>query len=94
MAETDDPTLRSGFYASVEAAAAATATKTKTHHHNTRPPRKHVRHDSEDGSGDNFDTLSDPGEDDIGYDDDDDGGGKIPATSTSLKYPPLSLIHI
>lgn len=88
MAETDDPTLRSGIYASVEAAAAATATKTKTHHHNTRPPRKHVRHDSEDGSGDNFDTLSDPGEDDIGYDDDDDGGGKIPATSTSLKDPP------
>lgn len=80
MAQTDDPTTCHGTYAPEEAAAAAT---TKIHHHNTRPPRKQVEKESDEGSGENFDAVSDPEE--VEYDDDYDGGGKLPAT----KDPPL-----
>ena len=79
MAETDDPTKRRGTYALEDAAAAAT---TKIHHHNTRPPRKQVDQESDEGSGENFDAVSDPEE--VEYDDDYDSGGKLPAT----KDPP------
>lgn len=89
MAETDDPAVRCGTYAS----AAEAAAPTKPHHHNTRPPRKLVQIDTDDESGDNFDKWSDPEGENNGYDDDDDGGGKLtplketPTTNTS---PPMA----
>jgi hypothetical protein len=93
MVDTDD-TSRSGTYAPADDAKRA-----RTHHHNTRPAKstKQVRYasdvdekqntyGSDDGSGDNFDQVSDPDAEEYG--DDDGGGGKLPSNPNPPKLSP------